>query len=162
MHSTNSKAKRKPIIFAAITFFLLAFITIIYLASNHHELSARGKELVPNTQSYLNIAEYATAHLRTDEFSTSIPNRYTVSLKDISNINEIASDVAVAMQDYSYFWIEDYYIVFWNDETGTEAILCTLGSAEALKTFKSKFNDRQIEELGNDCYLVRPRRAWIG
>ena len=141
---------------------LPALILIMaYVISGCSTLSTRGKELADNAPSYMRIAEYADANLRTEEYSTS-QDHYLVMLSDISDIDEISSDVAVAMQDYTYFWIEDYGIQFWNNETKTEGILCTFDSDKGLKELKSWYDGVQTEKLADDCYLVYPSRSWIG
>lgn len=123
--------------------------------------SARGAELASNAQSYMRIAEYADANLRKKEYSVS-HDRYSVSLKDISDIDEIASDVAVAMKDFSYFWIDESAVQFWNDETKTEGVLCAFNSTKAIKEVKSWYQDVRIEKIAEGCYLVTPSQAWIG
>lgn len=132
-----------------------------YVISGCSTLSTRGKELVDNAPSYMHIAEYADANLRTEEYSTS-KDHYMVMLSDIADIDEISSDVKVAMQDYTYFWIENSYVQFWNDETKTEGILCTFDSDKGLKELKSWYDGVQIEKLADNCYLVYPPRGWIG
>ena len=132
-----------------------------YVFSGCNTLSTRGKELADKASSYMRIAEYADANLRTDEYFTS-QDHYLVMLSDISDIDEISSDVAVAMEDFTYFWIEDSYVQFWNDETKTEGILCTFDSDKGLKELKSWYDGVQPEKLADDCYLVYPSRAWIG
>ena len=123
--------------------------------------SARGTELAGNSQSYMHIAEYADANLRKNEYSVS-NDRYSVSLKDIADIDEIASDVAVALKDYSYFWIDESSVTFWNDETKTEGVLCAFNSTKAIKEVKSWYQDVRIEKIAEGCYLVSPSRSWIG
>ena len=123
--------------------------------------SARGTELAANAQSYMRIAEYANANLRKKEYSVS-NDRYVVSLKDIADIDEIASDVAVAMKDYEYFWIEDCFVQFWNDETKTEGVLCAFDPAKAIKELKSWYQDVRVEKIADCCYLVSPSQSWIG
>ena len=138
----------------------LIFITA-FVISGCSTLSTRGKELSGNTQSYMHIAEYADANLKTEEYSTS-QDHYLVMLSDIADTDEIASDVKIAMQDYTYFWIEDCYVQFWNDETKTEGILCTFDSDKGLKELKSWYDGVQTEKLADNCYLVYPLRGWIG
>lgn len=123
--------------------------------------SARGAELAANAQCYMRIAEYADANLRKKEYSVS-NERYSVSLKDISDMDEIASDVAVALKDYSYFWIDESSVTFWNDETKTEGMLCAFNSTKAIKEVKSWYQDVRIEKIADNCYLVSPSRSWIG
>ena len=142
-------------------FLTVLIVVTAYIISGCGRLSSRGGELAVNAQSYMRIAEYADANLRTDVYCTS-QDHYLVLLSDISDIDEIASDVTVAMQDYTYFWIEDCYVQFWNDETKTEGILCAFDSAEALKELKSWYDGVQTEKLADGCYLVYPSRAWIG
>ena len=132
-----------------------------YVISGCSTQSTRGKELVDNAPSYMHIAEYADANLRTEEYSTS-KDHYMVMLSDIADIDEISSDVKVAMQDYTYFWIENSYVQFWNDETKTEGILCTFDSDKGLKELKSWYDGVQTEKLADNCYRVYPPRGWIG
>ena len=84
----------RKIVFLQVLILLAAFVI-----SGCVKSSARGAELASNAQSYMRIAEYADANLRKKEYSVS-HDRYSVSLKDISDIDEIASDVAVAMKDF--------------------------------------------------------------
>lgn len=144
------------------TLFLpVLIITTAHVICGCSRHSARGDELAGNAQSYMHIAEYADANLRTEEYLTS-QDHYMVFLEDISDIDEISSDVAVAMQDYTYFWIEDSCVQFWNDERKTEGILCAFDYDTALKELKSWYTDVQTEKLANNCYLVYPPRGWIG
>ena len=143
--------------------FLLPVLILatVYAISGCGGLSSRGKEVAVNAQSYMRIAEYADANLRTEEYSAS-QDRYMVFLSDVSDIDEISSDVTVAMQDYTYFWIEDNGVQFWNDETKTEGVLCAFDSAKALKELKSWYDGVQTEKLAENCYLVYQSRSWIG
>ena len=140
---------------------LLLIMLTAFVISGCVKPSARGTELAVNAPSYMRIAEYANANLRKKEYSVS-QDRYSVSLKDISDIDEIASDVAVAMKDYSYIWIEDCFVQFWNDETKTEGVLCAFNTTKALKELKSWYQDVRVEKIADNCYLVSPSRSWIG
>lgn len=140
---------------------ILPALITAYVISGCSTQSTRGKELVDNAPSYMHIAEYADANLRTEEYSTS-KDHYMVMLSDIADIDEISSDVKVAMQDYTYFWIENSYVQFWNDETKTEGILCTFDSDKGLIELKSWYDGVQTEKLADNCYLVSPPRGWIG
>ena len=144
-----------------ITLLPLLILLAALVFSGCVKPSARGAELAANAQSYMRIAEYADANLRKKEYSVS-NDRYSVSLKDIADIDEIASDVAVAMKDYSYFWIDESSVTFWNDETKTEGVLCAFNSTKAIKEVKSWYQDVRIEKIADYCYLVSPSRSWIG
>ena len=144
-----------------ITLLPLLILLAALVFSGCVKPSARGAELAANAQSYMRIAEYADANLRKKEYSVS-NERYSVSLKDISDMDEIASDVAVALKDYSYFWIDESSVTFWNDETKTEGVLCAFNSTKAIKEVKSWYQDVRIEKIADYCYLVSPSRSWIG
>ena len=144
-----------------ITLLPLLILLAALVISGCVKPSARGAELAANAQCYMRIAEYADANLRKNEYSVS-NDRYSVSLKDIADIDEIASDVAVALKDYSYFWIDESSVTFWNDETKTEGMLCAFNSTKAIKEVKSWYQDVRIEKIADNCYLVSPSRSWIG
>ena len=142
-------------------FLPLLILVAAFIISSCVSPSARGAELAANAQSYMHIAEYADTNLRKKEYSVS-NDRYSVSLKDIADIDEIASDVAVAMKDYSYFWIDESSVTFWNDETKTEGMLCAFNTTKAIKEVKSWYQDVRIEKIAEGCYLISPSRSWIG
>lgn len=144
-----------------ITLLPLLILLTALVISGCVKPSARGAELAANAQCYMRIAEYADANLRKKEYSVS-NERYSVSLKDIADIDEIASDVAVALKDYSYFWIDESSVTFWNDETKTEGMLCAFNSTKAIKEVKSWYQNARIEKIADNCYLVSPSRSWIG
>lgn len=135
------------------TALLLTVILTAVVLCSCSEPSPRMKELMPNVSSYMHIAEYADENLRIPEYETS-EDHYLIMLKDIEDIGEISADVRVAMEDYTYFWIEDTYVQFWNDETKTEGILCAFDAKPALKDLKSWYDGVQIEKLDENCYLV--------
>ena len=140
---------------------VITLLVLVLLLCGCNKLSDRGEKLVINAQSYMHIAEYAKKNLKIEKYATE-QDHYLVNLSDIADIDEISADVAVAMQDYTYFWINDNSVQFWNDETKTEGILCAFDSGEALKDLKSWYKDVQIEKLADNCYLVSQSRSWIG
>ena len=142
-------------------FLPLLILLAAFVISGCVKPSARGAELAANTQCYMRIAEYADANLRKKDYSVS-NDRYSVSLKEIADIDEIASDVAVVMKDYSYFWIDESSVTFWNDETKTEGVLCAFNTTKAIKEVKSWYQDVRIEKIAEGCYLISPSRSWIG
>lgn len=140
---------------------VISLALAVLLLTGCNNLSSRGEELKENVMNYWNIAEYADANFRIDEYYVS-SDRYAVVLSDISDIAAISSDVYVAMQDYSYFWIEDSGVLFWNDETKTEGILCPFDPDTAIKELKKWYEDVQIEKIHEGCYLITQSQAWIG
>lgn len=140
---------------------VITLLVLVLLLCGCNNLSDRGKKLAGNALSYMHIAEYAKKNLKIGKYATE-QDHYLVNLSDIADIDEISADVAVAKQDYTYFWIQDNSVQFWNDETKTEGILCAFDSGEALKDLKSWYKDVQTEKLADNCYLVRQARSWIG
>ena len=115
-------------------------------------------EFVPN---YTRVAEYARNNLAKPEYLTS-EGHYMINTSELMNSAEIRDDASVIAKDYSYFWIEKDYVLFWNDETKTEGILYAFDANEAVGKLSTTYKDMQVEKLKDNCYLVQQARAYIG
>lgn len=142
-------------------FTVLVIAFMLFTLSGCKSLSARGKQLLDNVPNYTRVAEYARNNLAKPEYLTS-EGHYMINTSELMNSAEIRDDASVIAKDYSYFWIEKDYVLFWNDETKTEGILYAFDANEAVGKLSTTYKDMQVEKLKDNCYLVQQARVYIG
>ena len=142
-------------------FTVLVIAFMLFTLSGCKSLSARGKQLLDNVPSYTRVAEYARNNLAKPEYLTS-EGHYMINTGELMNSAEIRDDASVIAKDYSYFWIEKDYVLFWNDETKTEGILYAFDTGNAISSLRATYKDLDIEQLKDKCFLLKQARSYIG
>lgn len=75
-------------------------------------------ELSDNIEAYETIAETALRDFQDEEhFHNTDSERYIVYLSEFTVYTELSSSVDIVKGKFSYLWIENGNVVFWNDET---------------------------------------------
>lgn len=70
----------------------------------------RTKYYEERISSYEAIAEYALQN-----YASSDGSRVSIKLSDITE-NSLSKDIIVAEEKFTYIWIENNSVIFWNDE----------------------------------------------
>ena len=141
--------KKKMLLFHAIS------IVGISLLLSGCGKSSEAEKYSDNLTQYRNIADYANANCKVDKYKVEdIANRYVVILSEIQNIDTISSEVLTAEQNFSYLWIEDGYLIFWNDETKTEGLLYSDNPKDSIKQIREWYQDLEYEKITDDFYLI--------
>lgn len=122
--------------------------------------SAKAEYFSKNLADYEAVAEYVLNNCKADKYKVSyllndvLEERYVVNLSEIDDVTEIKSSVEIAQQDFSYVWIENSYVVFWNDETKTIGLLYSENPKKSIKAIKTWYTDIESEKLNDNCYII--------
>ena len=135
-----------------LSILIACFLISIYGCSK----SSEAERLSKNLSDYKLVAEYALNNCKNDKYKVidGKAERYVVVLSDIEDIAEIKSCVAIAQQDFSYIWIEDSYVIFWNDETKTMGLLYSEKPKKAIKSIKTWYTTMESEKINKNFYII--------
>ncbi|MBR1816675.1 MAG: hypothetical protein IJ763_08240 [Lachnospiraceae bacterium] len=135
-----------------LSILIACFLISIYGCSK----SSEAERLSKNLSDYKLVAEYALNNCKNDKYKVidDKAERYVVDLSDIEDIAEIKSSVAIAQQDFSYIWIEDSYVIFWNDETKTMGLLYSEKPKKAIKSIKTWYTTMESEKIDTKFYII--------
>ena len=98
--------------------------------------------------SYEIIAQYALQN-----YASSDGSVVCVSLSDITEDN-LSQSVLIAEEKFTYIWIENNNIIFWNDETKTLGLVYSDDAKSAIKDIEVWYDDLKKEKVNNNWYLI--------
>lgn len=98
--------------------------------------------------SYEAIAEYALQH-----YASSDGSRICVSLSDITD-DGLSKSVSVAEETFTYIWIENNSVIFWNDEMKQLGLVYSDNAKSTIKDIEEWYDDLEKEKVNNNCYLI--------
>ena len=98
--------------------------------------------------SYEEIAQCALQN-----YASADGSRVSVSLSDITD-DSLLQSILVAEEEFSYIWIENNSVIFWNDETKTLGFVCSDNAKSAIKDIEEWYSDLEKEKVNNNCYLI--------
>ena len=87
----------------------------------------RTKYYEERISSYEAIAEYALQN-----YASSDGSRVSIKLSDITE-NSLSKDIIVAEEKFTYIWIENNSVIFWNDEMKTLGLVYSDNAKSAIK-----------------------------
>jgi len=99
-------------------------------------------------RSYEAIAQYALQNYANPDGS-----RVCVELDDITD-NGLLQSVLVAEEQFTYIWVENSGVIFWNDETKTLGLVYSDNAKSAVKDIEEWYNGLDKEKVNNNCYLI--------
>lgn len=98
--------------------------------------------------SYEAIAQYALQN-----YADSDGSRVSIELSDITE-NSLSKDILVAEEKFTYIWIEEDSVIFWNDEMKTLGFVYSDNAISAVKDIEEWYDDLEKEKVNNNCYLI--------
>lgn len=98
--------------------------------------------------AYEAIAQYVL-----DNYAATDGSVVTIELGEITDAN-LAQSILVAEEKFTYAWIENNGVVFWNDETKTLGLLYSENAASTIKDIEEWYDDLEKEKISNNCYLI--------
>ena len=108
----------------------------------------RTKYYEKRISSYEAIAEYALQN-----HASSDGSRVFIKLSDITE-NSLSNDIIVAEEKFTYIWIENNSVIFWNDEMKTLGLVYSDNAKSAIKDIEAWYSDLEKEKVNNNCYLI--------
>ena len=108
----------------------------------------RTKYYEERISSYEAIAEYALQN-----YASSDGSRVSIKLSDITE-NSLSKDIIVAEEKFTYIWIENNSVIFWNDEMKTLGLVYSDNAKSAIKDIEEWYSDLEKEKVNNNCYLI--------
>ena len=98
--------------------------------------------------SYEAITQYALQN-----YASSDGSRVCIELSDIIE-NSLSKDILVAEERFSYIWIENNSVIFWNDEMKTLGFIYSDNANSAIKDIEEWYSGLEKEKVNNNCYLI--------
>ena len=95
----------------------------------------RTKYYEERISSYEAIAEYALQN-----YASSDGRRVSIKLR--------------AEEKFTYIWIENNSVIFWNDEMKTLGLVYSDNAKSAIKDIEEWYSDLEKEKVNNNCYLI--------
>lgn len=112
-------------------------------------------ELSDNIEAYETIAETALRDFQDEEhFHNTDSERYIVHLSEFTVYTELSSSVDIVKGKFSYLWIENGNVVFWNDETKVLGLVYSSNPKEYIKELMEWYKDMDSEKINEKCYTV--------
>lgn len=112
-------------------------------------------ELYDNIEAYETIAETALRDFQDEEhFYNTDSERYIVYLSEFTVYTELSSSVDIVKGKFSYLWIENGNVVFWNDETKVLGLVYSSNPKEYIKELMEWYKDMDSEKINEKCYTV--------
>ncbi len=108
----------------------------------------RTKYYEERISSYEAIAQYALQN-----YAGSDGSRVSIELSDITE-NSLSKDILVAEESFTYIWIENNSVIFWNDEMKTLGLVYSDNAKSAIKDIEEWYSDLEKEKVNNNCYLI--------
>ena len=110
--------------------------------------SDRVKYYKERVSSYEEIAEYALQN-----YADPDGNRVVVSLSDITD-ESLSQSISVAEKRFSYIWIENNSVIFWNDEMKALGLVYSHNTKQAIKDIEEWYHGLEKEKINKNCYLI--------
>lgn len=98
--------------------------------------------------AYEAIAEYAL-----DNYAATDGSRVTVNLGEITDVN-LAESVLIAEEKFTYIWIENNSVVFWNDETKKLGLVYSENIKSVIKDIEEWYDNMDKAKISKNCYLI--------
>lgn len=112
-------------------------------------------ELSDNIEAYETIAETALRDFQDEEhFHNTDLEIYIVNLSEFTVYPELSSSVDIVKGKFSYLWIENGNVVFWNDETKVLGLVYSSNPKEYIKELREWYEGMDSEKINEKCYTV--------
>ncbi len=98
--------------------------------------------------AYEAIAQYAL-----DNYASIDGSRVIVQSSAITE-TDLAESVLVVEEKFTYVWIENNGVVFWNDETKTLGLVYSEDAKSTIQDIEEWYNDLDKDKINNNCYLI--------
>lgn len=97
---------------------------------------------------YEEIAEYALQN-----YADADGSRVVVSLSDITD-ESLSQSVLIAEERFSYIWIENNSVIFWNDEMKALGLVYSNNAKKAIEDTEEWYRGLEKEKINKNCYLI--------
>ncbi len=123
---------------------LLLICCIIFCSCANNETPYYEQRL----SSYEEIAHYAL-----ENYATQDGSRACVLLSDISD-KSLSDSILIAEEKFTYIWIENNSVIFWNNEMKTLGLIYSGDIRKATKDIKAWYNGLETERINSRCCLI--------
>ena len=73
---------------------------------------------------------------------------------EFSEYDNLKDEIDIAKKEFSYLWIEDGNIVFWNDETKVLGLVYSSNPQSYIESLKEWYNGMDSERINENWYTV--------
>lgn len=98
--------------------------------------------------SYEEIALYAS-----DKYATQDGSRACILLSDISD-KVLSESIFIAQEKFTYIWIENNNVIFWNNEMKTLGLIYSEDISSAIKDIKAWYNGFEAQKINSRFCLI--------
>lgn len=74
-------------------------------------------------------------------------------LSDITD-EGLSQSISVAEETFTYIWIENNSVIFWNDEMKQLGLVYSDNAKSTMKDIEEWYDDLEKEKVNNNCYLI--------
>ena len=120
------------------------------------EKSKKTQEISENIEAYETIAEIALEDFQDEEHKCESDDgtRWVIMLSEFSEYDNLKDEIDIAEKEFSYLWIEDGNIVFWNDETKVLGLVYSSNPQSYIESLKEWYNGMDSERINENWYTV--------
>ena len=76
-----------------------------------------------------------------------------VLLSDITD-EGLSQSISVAEETFTYIWIENNSVIFWNDEMKQLGLVYSDNAKSTIKDIEEWYDNLEKEKVNNNCYLI--------
>ena len=98
--------------------------------------------------SYEEIAIYAL-----ENYANPDGSRVCVLLSDISD-KSLSERILIAEEKFTYIWIENNSVIFWDDEMKTEGLVYSENPKRCIKDIQEWHNGQESKKISKNLYLI--------
>lgn len=101
-----------------------------------------------NISSYEKISQYALQNYAAQDGS-----RVNIYLSDFEE-ESLSQSVLVAEEKFTYIWIENNSVIFWNDEMKTLGLVYSENIKSTIEDIEKWYDDLDKEKINNNWYMI--------
>lgn len=120
------------------------------------EKSTKTQELSENIEAYEKIAEIALKDFQDEEHKCESDDGtlYVIMLYEFSKYENIKDVIDIAEKEFSYLWIEDGNVVYWNGETKVLGLVYSSNPKNYIKSLEEWYKGMDSEKINENWYVV--------
>lgn len=135
---------------------IIALFSVLTLVLCGCGKSTKAQELSDNIDAYETIAEIAIKDFQDEEHKNELDEgtRWVVMLSEFSKYDNLKDEIDISEKSFSYLWIEEENVVFWNDETKVLGLVYSSNPKDYINSLKKWYQDMEYERINENWYVV--------
>ncbi|MCH5191192.1 MAG: hypothetical protein J1F23_03415 [Oscillospiraceae bacterium] len=144
---------------------MVLFLTVISMMIGVSGCSKYENEmLTDNKADFTAVAEFARSYYeehRIDDSDHIAIDFYDGTLRDLTNdtiIEDVSDDiyesVGIISSEFDFLWVNDTYVIFWEDETKYYGLLWSESTQKAISSVKEWYGEMDYHKLEANWYEI--------